>query len=297
MLTPLLRHSVNTASSLRGERYGWTTCVCAPADDTPNRSSQGGSPATQVGSGVGRPWRGLRVPNSDCHWQGVDDREGGGADACADCAQLAQHSLPCRPAAALHPFEFPVPLQSMCRLLTALPRPALPLPAGPLPTPAVTASAYFEAGGRQPTPAYLLTDLKPGHAVTGGSAKGLWPPLPVLTSRRIACKRWSIGRQAGGQAGGQAGRQAGPQPLSRPFHAHPSPRAGPAMLIDNISTIVLEPGCTAHVTAARDVRIELGSAPAAAGGAAAVAAAADGAAAGPADTECDPIQLAIFSHR
>ncbi|PSC69547.1 5-oxoprolinase isoform B [Micractinium conductrix] len=110
--------------------------------------------------------------------------------------------------------------------------------AGPLPTPAVTASAYFEAGGRQPTPAYLLTDLKPGHAVTG-----------------------------------------------------------PAMLIDNISTIVLEPGCTAHVTAARDVRIELGSAPAAAGGAAAVAAAADGAAAGPADTECDPIQLAIFSHR
>jgi len=76
------------------------------------------------------------------------------------------------------------------------------------------------------------------------------------------------------------------------------------MLIDDISTIVVEPGCTAHITANRDVRIELGgqrqgaaaaaaegnAAQAAAGGAAAAAAAA-------ANTECDPIQLAIFSHR
>lgn len=64
------------------------------------------------------------------------------------------------------------------------------------------------------------------------------------------------------------------------------PPAGPAMLIDNISTIVVEPGCTAHITAGHDVRIELTEraqqaqqGPAAAG------------------TECDPIQLAIFSHR
>jgi hypothetical protein len=56
------------------------------------------------------------------------------------------------------------------------------------------------------------------------------------------------------------------------------------MLIDNISTIVVEPGATAHITVSRDVRIELGEG--AAGGA--------GAGLG---TECDPIQLAIFSHR
>lgn len=56
------------------------------------------------------------------------------------------------------------------------------------------------------------------------------------------------------------------------------------MLIDNISTIVVEPGATAHVTAARDVRIELGEAAAGGGGAGL-------------GTECDPIQLAIFSHR
>lgn len=102
-----------------------------------------------------------------------------------------------------------------------------PSDAGPLPPPAATSSAYFEAGGRQQTPAYLLSDLRPGQAVPG-----------------------------------------------------------PAMLIDNISTIVVEPGCTAHITAGHDVRIELTEraqqaqqGPAAAG------------------TECDPIQLAIFSHR
>lgn len=61
------------------------------------------------------------------------------------------------------------------------------------------------------------------------------------------------------------------------------------MLIDNISTIVVEPGCTAHVTATHDVRIELGEAGAERQAGAGAAAAAD--------TECDPIQLAIFSHR
>lgn len=58
---------------------------------------------------------------------------------------------------------------------------------------------------------------------------------------------------------------------------------GPAILIDDISTVVIEPECTAHITAGRDIRVEVG------------------------DikenleelstTECDPIQLAIFSHR
>ena len=58
---------------------------------------------------------------------------------------------------------------------------------------------------------------------------------------------------------------------------------GPAILIDDISTVVIEPECTAFVTAGRDIRVEVG------------------------ETrenveelstsECDPIQLAIFSHR
>eukprot|EP00884_Botryococcus_braunii_P001197 jgi/Botrbrau1/11078/Bobra.0302s0020.1 len=108
----------------------------------------------------------------------------------------------------------------------ALPAPGELLEApGPLPSPAHTASAYFEVGGRQDTPAWRLSDLMAGHKVEG-----------------------------------------------------------PALLIDAISTVVVEPGCTAHVTAAGDLRIHVGS---------------------PGDrdgvpsslTECDPIQLAIFSHR
>lgn len=81
----------------------------------------------------------------------------------------------------------------------------------------------------------------------------------------------------------------------------PSPRprlssmhAGPAILIDDISTIAVEPGCTAHITAAHDVRLELGAAAQGAGAGAGAAAAAAQAAA---QVECDPIQLAIFSHR
>lgn len=61
---------------------------------------------------------------------------------------------------------------------------------------------------------------------------------------------------------------------------------GPAILIDAISTVVVEPGATAHVTGGRNVRIELGAGGAdVAGGQRHVS------------TECDPIQLGIFSHR
>ena len=67
-----------------------------------------------------------------------------------------------------------------------------------------------------------------------------------------------------------------------PFLALPACGAGPVMLIDDISTIVVEPGCTAHITASRDVRIELGQRQQQHVSS---------------DTECDPIQLAIFSHR
>jgi 5-oxoprolinase (ATP-hydrolysing) len=66
----------------------------------------------------------------------------------------------------------------------------------------------------------------------------------------------------------------------RPGHEVP----GPAILINAISTIVVEPRCTAVVTARGDVRIAV------------EAAAAPGAATG-GDEAPDPIQLAIFSHR
>lgn len=58
--------------------------------------------------------------------------------------------------------------------------------------------------------------------------------------------------------------------------------AGPAILIDEISTIVVEPQCTAEVTANMDIKLDVQR---------------------PATskedllTECDPVQLAIFSHR
>lgn len=57
-------------------------------------------------------------------------------------------------------------------------------------------------------------------------------------------------------------------------------------MIDEISTIVVEPGCTAHITSDSDVRVD-------------VAQQAQQGAAGEAQQEvtCDPIQLAIFSHR
>jgi 5-oxoprolinase (ATP-hydrolysing) len=101
--------------------------------------------------------------------------------------------------------------------------------AAPLPPPATTVSAYFEIGGRQATPAYILNALKPGNTVSG-----------------------------------------------------------PAILIDHISTVVVEPGWSAVLTNAADILLEkvkekigmAGIAPTATDGA-----------------QCDPIQLAIFSHR
>ncbi|KAL3135323.1 hypothetical protein ABBQ32_007517 [Trebouxia sp. C0010 RCD-2024] len=94
---------------------------------------------------------------------------------------------------------------------------------GQLPKPDKHTKAYFEIGGLQDTPAYLLKNFKPGHRI-----------------------------------------------------------AGPAILIDEISTIVVEPQCTAEVTANMDIKLDVQR---------------------PATskedllTECDPVQLAIFSHR
>ncbi|GIL76007.1 hypothetical protein Vretifemale_5749 [Volvox reticuliferus] len=99
---------------------------------------------------------------------------------------------------------------------------------GPLPPPATITSAYFEPGGRQPTPAYQLELLRPGHAVLG-----------------------------------------------------------PALLIDAISTIVVEPGWRAIITGGHNVRMEAAMAAAGASTSVSVASA----------VECDPVRLAIFSHR
>lgn len=75
---------------------------------------------------------------------------------------------------------------------------------------------------------------------------------------------------------------------------------GPAILIDAISTIVVEPGWAAYITAEGNVRMD--RAQSASGGergkraerSAGAAAAAEAAAP---EMQCDPIQLAIFSHR
>ena len=58
---------------------------------------------------------------------------------------------------------------------------------------------------------------------------------------------------------------------------------GPAILIDEISTVVVEPQCTAFVTAGFDIRIEVGES--------------EDEQDTLSTTKCDPIQLAIFSHR
>ena len=81
----------------------------------------------------------------------------------------------------------------------------------------------LQNGGRQQTPAYLLSDLKPGHSIPG-----------------------------------------------------------PAIIIDKISTVLVEPQCTAYLTAAGDIRVEVGDTQ-------------DGT--DLSTDKCDPIQLAIFSHR
>jgi 5-oxoprolinase (ATP-hydrolysing) len=139
----------------------------------------------------------------------------------------------------------------------AAPPPASgPSPApGPLPPPAATVSAYFERGGRQPTPAFELSSLSPGHRVSG-----------------------------------------------------------PAILIDRITTIVVEPECVASVSGGGDIRIDLEARPKHHRASTAAIKNANGqepqheaAAVGAAgeklqneeeeDEACDPIQLAIFSHR
>ncbi|XP_034275895.1 LOW QUALITY PROTEIN: 5-oxoprolinase [Pantherophis guttatus] len=66
--------------------------------------------------------------------------------------------------------------------------------------------------------------------------------------------------------------------LENLFHGHSIP--GPSILVDKNSTILVEPGCTASVTALGDICIAVGSG-----------------AFRPIGPELDPVQLSIFSHR
>ncbi|XP_026542906.1 5-oxoprolinase isoform X2 [Notechis scutatus] len=66
--------------------------------------------------------------------------------------------------------------------------------------------------------------------------------------------------------------------LENLFHGHSVP--GPSILVDKNSTILVEPGCAAFVTALGDVSITVGSG-----------------AVRPIGPELDPVQLSIFSHR
>ncbi|XP_058035035.1 5-oxoprolinase isoform X4 [Ahaetulla prasina] len=66
--------------------------------------------------------------------------------------------------------------------------------------------------------------------------------------------------------------------LENLFHGHSIP--GPSILMDKNSTILVEPGCTASVTALGDICIAVGSG-----------------AFCPIGPELDPVQLSIFSHR
>lgn len=77
------------------------------------------------------------------------------------------------------------------------------------------------------------------------------------------------------------GRQDTPAYLLKdlqPGHEVP----GPAILIDDISTVVVEPLCRASITASRDIRLDVRR---------------EQKSKKDLLTECDPIQLAIFSHR
>ena len=77
------------------------------------------------------------------------------------------------------------------------------------------------------------------------------------------------------------GRQDTPAYLLKDLHpGHEVP--GPAILIDDISTVVVEPLCRASITANRDIRLDVRS---------------EQKSKKDLLTECDPIQLAIFSHR
>jgi 5-oxoprolinase (ATP-hydrolysing) len=55
---------------------------------------------------------------------------------------------------------------------------------------------------------------------------------------------------------------------------------GPAVIMDNLSTVLVEPDCTASVTSGGDIKIVIGS-----GGLKRIG------------TELDAVQLSIFSHR
>lgn len=83
-----------------------------------------------------------------------------------------------------------------------------------------------------------------------------------------------------------------PVPPLAPIYRLAAPRIGPAILIQDVSTVVVEPGCTATVTPHGDVAIEVGD----------VGSGREGGGAGRearkrVGTALDPVFLAIFAHR
>lgn len=111
-----------------------------------------------------------------------------------------------------------------------------------------------------------------GSSLPEASASADPGPLPDASTRRVCF-----------HAGGEQDTAVYSLDDLQPGHKVP----GPAILINSISTVVVEPHCTAFVTARGDVRIALHAPPAVGGE--------EGD--GHAGTTADPIKLAIFSHR
>lgn len=90
------------------------------------------------------------------------------------------------------------------------------------------------------------------------------------------------------------GKQLVPAFLMKDLHSGHQV-AGPAIMIDDISTIVVEAHCTAHITSKGDVRIAIRSSPSRSTHAATTST--NDYDNKEENEECDPIQLSIFSHR
>ena len=111
-----------------------------------------------------------------------------------------------------------------------------------------------------------------GSSLPAASARDDPGPLPEASTRTVCF-----------QVGGEQDTCVYSLDNLKPGHKVP----GPAILINSISTVVVEPHCTAFVTARGDVRIALHALPDAGGGEDS----------SDADGRADPIKLAIFSHR
>ena len=115
-----------------------------------------------------------------------------------------------------------------------------------------------------------------GIAASGGGSSGAQPPPPPLPAPVATVSTYFEGGRV-------------PTPIYRLNTLEARAIVpGPAILLDAITTVLVEPGCIAHITRQGNIRITIGAAPGAAGAALSASAAA---------AAVDPVQLAIFSHR